>query len=93
MSAITSLRGAVAGVTDEVESRINGVLEAIENAALALVNTIFGVADIVVTEAFSVFNAIVTVVLGAVENEDIDEISAEASVIVGNFGTSEEEDN
>ena len=88
MSAITSLRNAVEGVTDEAEGRAVGVLRATEGAALALVSAIFvavevsvrqvvqiffGFAETVVVEGLNVVDAVVTAVLGAAEDEVEDE--------------------
>ena len=93
MSAITSLRSAIEGVTDEADDRVIGVLRATEGAALAFVNAIFvaievsvgqvvqvafDLADTVVTEGFNVIDAVVTVALGAVEDE-VDIASEEGS--------------
>ncbi len=81
MSAITTLRGAVRDVSNEVEARVTGVLEASEGAVLAFVSVVevsvrqvvrvfFGFANIVVTEGFNVAEAVTTAVLGAVEEVD-----------------------
>lgn len=86
MSAITSLRGAIEGVTDEAEDRAIGVLRATEGAFLAFVSAIFvavevsvrqvvqvgfGLANTFVSEGFNVADAVITAVLGEVEEEDI----------------------
>ncbi len=91
MSAITSLRGAVEGVTDEAEDRAIGVLRATEGAVLAFVSAIFvavevsarqvvqvffGLAQTVVSEGFNVVDSVVTAALGVPVDED-DEINTE----------------
>ena len=85
MSAITSLRGAVEGVTDEAEDRVVGVLQATEGAVLAFVSAIFvavevsarqvvqvffGLATTVVSEGFNVVDSVVTAALGVPVDED-----------------------
>ncbi len=85
MSAITTLRGAVKDVLNEVKTRVTGVLEASEGAVLAFVGAIFGAVDesvrqvvqvffdlagTVVDEGFNVADAVATAVLGAVEEVD-----------------------
>ena len=87
MSAITSLRRAVEGVTDEAEERAIGVLQAIEGAVLAFVSAIFvavevsvrqvvqvgfGLANTFVSESFAVADSIVTAALGVPVDEDDD---------------------
>ncbi len=95
MSAITSLRGAVEDATDEVETRIIGVLQATEGAALAFISAIFvavevsarqvvqvvfGLANTVVVEGFTVIDAVATAALGA--TEDVEESVNLGGVIV-----------
>ena len=85
MSAITTLRGAIKDVSNEVETRVIGVLEAGEGAVLAFIGAIFvaadesvrqvarvffGLAITVVDEGFNVVDAFATAVLGTVEEED-----------------------
>ena len=85
MSAITILRGAVAGATNEAENRIDGVISATESAALAFISAIFvavevtirqvvqivfDLANTVVAEGFNVIDAVATAALGAVEDEE-----------------------
>ena len=87
MSAITSLRNALEGVTDEAEDRVIGVLRATESAVLTFVNVItdavelstrqvveifFGLAQTFVAESFSIVDSVVTVVLGAATDEGED---------------------
>ncbi len=88
MSAITSLRRAIEGVTDEAEERAIGVLRATEGAVLAFVSAIFvavevsvrqvvqvgfGLANTFVTESFAVADSIVTAALGVPVDEDEDD--------------------
>ena len=95
MSAITSLRGAIEGVTDEAEDRVIGVLRATEGAFLAFVSAIFvavevsvrqvvqvgfGLANTFVSEGFNVADAVITAVLGEVADEDVAETIVEAGV-------------
>lgn len=95
MSAITSLRGAIEGVTDEAEDRAVGVLRAIEGAALAFVSAVFvavevsvrqvvqvgfGLANTFVTEGFTVLDSVVTAALGAVEGDEDDDEDEDAAI-------------
>ena len=85
MSAITSLRNALEGVTNEVEDRVSGFVGVTENAALAFVSAILGAIEIsvrqvvevffslaqtFVTESFNVIDSAVTAALGVPTNED-----------------------
>ena len=95
MSAITSLRGAIEGVTDEAEDRVIGVLRATEGAFLAFVSAIFvavevsvrqvvqvgfGLANTFVSEGFNVADAVITAVLGEVEEEAVDFDEADSAI-------------
>jgi len=96
VSAITSLRNALEGVTDEAEDRVIGVLKAIESAILTFVSAIFGAVELAthqvvqvffdltqtfVIESFSVVDSVVTAALGAATNEE-EELSEEEIIAV-----------
>ena len=81
MSAITSLRRAIEGVTDEAEERAIGVLlafvsaifVAVEVSVRQVVQVGFGLANTFVTESFAVADSIVTAALGVPVDEDEDD--------------------
>ena len=81
MSAITSLRRAIEGVTDEAEERAIGVLQAfvsaifvaVEVSVRQVVQVGFGLANTFVTESFAVADSIVTAALGVPVDEDEDD--------------------
>ncbi len=90
MSAITSLRNALEGITAEAEDRVVGVLRAIENAALIFISAIFGAVELsarqvvevfftlartFVVESLNVVDSVVTAALGEVIIEDGDFIA------------------
>ena len=87
MSAITSLRNALEGVTDEAEDRIIGVLQATEGIALGFISAVFDaveglarqvvavffdLAQTVVIGGFNVVDSVISVALGVATDESVD---------------------